>query len=102
MQRMPPSSIASARPARCLRPIATRFRRSRNRPRPLNAGGPALMDRVRKTRSLSSADRDQIQQIAQSRPSVDVEIYFDYNSAALTPQAEPQLNNLGKALTSQD
>ena len=71
-------------------------------PAPLSASDAAFIDRVRKTRSLSSADRDQVQQIAQSRPSVDVEIYFDYNSAALTPKAEPQLNNLGKALTSQD
>ena len=71
-------------------------------PAPLSASDAAVIDRVRKTRSLSSADRDQVQQIAQSRPSVDVEIYFDYNSAALSPKAEPQLNNLGKALTSQD
>jgi len=71
-------------------------------PAPLSAADAAVIDRVRKTRSLSTADRDQVQQIAQSRPSVDVEIYFDYNSAALSPKAEPQLNNLGKALTSQN
>jgi outer membrane protein OmpA-like peptidoglycan-associated protein len=71
-------------------------------PAPLSAKDVAFLDHVRKTRSLSSADRDQIETIAQQRPSVDVEVYFDYDSAALTPQAEPQLNNLGKALTSQD
>jgi outer membrane protein OmpA-like peptidoglycan-associated protein len=71
-------------------------------PAPLSASDAAVINRIRQTRSLSSADRDQIQQIAQARPSVDVEIYFDYNSAALSPKAEPQLNNLGKALTSQD
>jgi outer membrane protein OmpA-like peptidoglycan-associated protein len=71
-------------------------------PAPLSLADAAFLDRVRRTRSLSSADRDQIATIAKQRPSVDVEIYFDYNSAALTPQAEPQLNNLGKALTSQD
>jgi outer membrane protein OmpA-like peptidoglycan-associated protein len=71
-------------------------------PAPLSAKDLAFLDHVRKTRSLSSADRDQIETIAQQRPSVDVEVYFDYDSAALTPQAEPQLNNLGKALTSQD
>jgi outer membrane protein OmpA-like peptidoglycan-associated protein len=75
---------------------------SNAQPAPLSDKDAALIDRVRKTRSLSSADRDQIQQIAQSRPSVDVEIYFDYNSAALTPKAEPQLNSLGQALTSKD
>ena len=71
-------------------------------PAPLSATDAAFIDRVRKTRSLSTADRDEVQQIAQSRPSVDVEIYFDYNSAALSPKAEPQLNSLGQALTSQD
>jgi outer membrane protein OmpA-like peptidoglycan-associated protein len=73
---------------------------SNAQPAPLSAADATFIDKVRKTRSLSSADRDQVQQIAQTRPSVDVEIYFDYNSAALSPKAEPQLNNLGKALTS--
>ena len=71
-------------------------------PAPLSAQDTAFLDRVRKTRSLSSADRDQVTALASKRPSVDVEIYFDYNSAALSPRAEPQLNSLGKALTSQD
>jgi outer membrane protein OmpA-like peptidoglycan-associated protein len=71
-------------------------------PAPLSAADAAFINRVRKTRSLSSADRDQIAAIAKDRPSVDVEIYFDYNSAAVTPKAEPQLNSLGQALTSQD
>src|SRR5262245_30855515 len=75
---------------------------SNAQPAPLSAADAAFLDKVRKTRSLSSADRDQVQQIAQTRPSVDVEIYFDYNSAALSPKAEPQLNSLGKALTSKD
>ena len=71
-------------------------------PAPLSTADAAVIDRVRKTRALSTADRDEVQQIAQSRPSVDVEIYFDYNSAALSPKAAPQLNSLGQALTSQD
>jgi outer membrane protein OmpA-like peptidoglycan-associated protein len=71
-------------------------------PAPLSTADATFIDRVRKTRSLSTADRDEVQQIAQSRPSVDVEIYFDYNSAALSPKAEPQLNSLGQALTSRD
>jgi outer membrane protein OmpA-like peptidoglycan-associated protein len=36
----------------------------------------------------------------QNGPKVDLEINFDYNSAASTPRAEPQPNNLGQALTS--
>jgi outer membrane protein OmpA-like peptidoglycan-associated protein len=55
-----------------------------------------------KTRSLSAADRDQMAEIAAKRPKVNLEINFDYNSAALTPKAEPQLTSLGEALTSSD
>jgi outer membrane protein OmpA-like peptidoglycan-associated protein len=80
----------------------TRSLAASSAPAPLSPQDAAFLNRVRTTRSLSSADRDQIEQIAQQRPSVDVEVYFDYDSAALTPQAEPQLNNLGKALTSPD
>jgi outer membrane protein OmpA-like peptidoglycan-associated protein len=63
----------------------------------------ALVKRVRgQTRSLSAEDRDQISAIVTKRPAIDLDINFDYNSAALTPKVEPQLNNLGKALTSPD
>lgn len=62
----------------------------------------ALINRVRKTRSLSVSDREQIATLAKQRPTIDLEIYFDYNSAEVSPQAEPQLHNLGKALTSSD
>jgi outer membrane protein OmpA-like peptidoglycan-associated protein len=61
----------------------------------------ALVKRVRsQTRSLSLDDREQMAAIAAKRPKVDLEINFDYNSAEVTPKAEPQLNSLGKALTS--
>jgi outer membrane protein OmpA-like peptidoglycan-associated protein len=61
----------------------------------------AFMKRVRgQTRSLSFDDREKLAAIAPKRPKIDLEINFEYNSAALTPAAEPQLNNLGKALTS--
>jgi outer membrane protein OmpA-like peptidoglycan-associated protein len=70
----------------------------------LSASDMAFINRVRgqKSRSLSAADRDQMASIAKQRPTVDLEIYFDYNSAALSPKAEPQLHNLGKALASDD
>jgi len=32
-------------------------------------------------------------------PAIDLEVYFDFNSAAITPQAEPQLRELGAALS---
>jgi outer membrane protein OmpA-like peptidoglycan-associated protein len=66
----------------------------------LTANEAAFINRIRKTRSLSVADRDQVASIAKTRPAVDLEINFDYNSASVSPTAEPQLHNLGKALTS--
>lgn len=63
----------------------------------------AFVKRVRgQTRPLSLDERDHMAAIATKRPKVDLDINFDYNSAALTAKAEPQLNNLGKALTSSE
>jgi len=71
-------------------------------PRPaLSEADAAFIHRVRtQSRALSRADRDQMAEIAAKRPKIDVEINFDLNSADLAPGAEPQLNSLGKALTS--
>lgn len=67
----------------------------------LNDADTAFIQRVRaQSRSLSLGDREQMAEIAAKRPKIDVEINFDFNSADLTPHAEPQLNSLGKALTS--
>ena len=61
----------------------------------------AFVKRVRgQSRSLSLEDRDQMAAIATKRPAIDLDVNFDYNSAALTSKAEPQLKNLGKALSS--
>lgn len=68
----------------------------------MKPGDKALLDKIRKTRSLSSSDRQQVAEIAKTRPAIDLEIYFDYNSASVSPKAEPQLHSLGKALTSPD
>jgi outer membrane protein OmpA-like peptidoglycan-associated protein len=71
--------------------------------RPLTSDDLAFVKRVRgQTRSLSLDDREHMAEIAAKRPKVDLEINFDYNSAELTPKAEPQLNSLGKALTSKE
>ncbi|MGN6308384.1 MAG: OmpA family protein [Xanthobacteraceae bacterium] len=71
-------------------------------PRPaLSEADSAFIHRVRtQSRALSRADRDQMAEIAAKRPKIDVEINFALDSADLAPGAEPQLNNLGKALTS--
>jgi outer membrane protein OmpA-like peptidoglycan-associated protein len=67
---------------------------------------PAELDAINKarsrTRSLSAQDRTQIAEIASKRPKINLDVTFEYNSAALTAQAEPQLDNLGKALTGAD
>lgn len=55
-----------------------------------------------KTRSLSMGDRDHLAAIAADRPKIDLDINFDFDSAALTPRTEPQLHSLGKALTSDE
>jgi outer membrane protein OmpA-like peptidoglycan-associated protein len=53
----------------------------------------------RTTRSLSSGERDQIYAIAQTRPNIDLEINFDYNSADISKPATAQVDALGKALS---
>lgn len=55
-----------------------------------------------RTRSLSLDDRTQMADIAAKRPKINLDITFEYNSAALSRQAEPQLDNLGRALTGPD
>lgn len=80
---------------------APKTRSLSNTPRPaLSADDLAAVKRISRTRSLSSGDREQIAEIASKRPSIDLQINFDFNSAELTAKAEPQLNSLGQALTS--
>ena len=56
--------------------------------------------RAVKTRSLSSGERQKVAEIAKEKPSIDLEIYFNYNSAQITSKAVPDLMNLGRALSS--
>ena len=58
--------------------------------------------RNRTTRSLSTEERDKIASIANSKPKIDLEITFEYNSAVIGSKAMPQVTELGKALTSED
>jgi outer membrane protein OmpA-like peptidoglycan-associated protein len=51
-----------------------------------------------RTRSLTLSDRERITPILEQRPSVDIEIYFDFDSAVITGLAEPDVTNLGLAL----
>jgi outer membrane protein OmpA-like peptidoglycan-associated protein len=55
--------------------------------------------RNRKTRSLSLGERDQIAEIATTKPKIDLDIQFDYNSANITATSMPSVQALGTALT---
>jgi outer membrane protein OmpA-like peptidoglycan-associated protein len=59
----------------------------------------SFSDRLRLTRSMTFDDHDYVVASTQSKPAIDLEINFDFNSAAITSKAEPQLNELGAALS---
>jgi outer membrane protein OmpA-like peptidoglycan-associated protein len=58
----------------------------------------SLADKLRLTRSPTFDNRDYTLASAQPLPMIDLEVYFDYNSAEITSKAEPQLDELGAAL----
>ena len=68
------------------------------------SSGPhqALVDELRHrgNRPLTTGEREEIAAWTSERPAVDLQIYFDYNSSAISPKAVPQLTNLGNALSS--
>jgi outer membrane protein OmpA-like peptidoglycan-associated protein len=55
--------------------------------------------RNRKTRSLSLNEREEIAEIASTKPKIDLEIQFDYNSAEISTTSMPSVQALGKALS---
>jgi outer membrane protein OmpA-like peptidoglycan-associated protein len=58
--------------------------------------------RNRTTRSLSISEREEIADIAKTKPNIDLEINFDYNSADISAKSMPSVQALGKALTNPD
>lgn len=71
------------------------------------AANPAvtkLLDTVRgrTTRSLSSTEREEIAEAAKDKPNIDLTINFDYNSAEISAKSLPEVQKLGRALTSSD
>jgi outer membrane protein OmpA-like peptidoglycan-associated protein len=54
--------------------------------------------RNRSTRSLSMGEREQIAELAATKPKIDLEIQFDYNSADIAKTSLPSVQALGKAL----
>jgi outer membrane protein OmpA-like peptidoglycan-associated protein len=55
--------------------------------------------RNRKTRSLSLGEREEILEIASSKPKIDLDIQFDYNSAEIRASSISAVQELGKALS---
>jgi len=70
-------------------------------PTPQNTKQQSFINGLRstKSRSLTLDERTEVAAIAKERPSIDLEIYFDYNSAEIASKAIPDLMNLGRALT---
>ena len=55
--------------------------------------------RGRSTRSLSSAEREEIAAIVKDKPKIDLEINFDYNSADISAKSLTSVQALGRALS---
>jgi outer membrane protein OmpA-like peptidoglycan-associated protein len=55
--------------------------------------------RNRRTRSLSLGEREEIAEIAATKPRIDLEIQFDYNSAEISKTSTGAVQELGKALS---
>jgi outer membrane protein OmpA-like peptidoglycan-associated protein len=55
--------------------------------------------RNRKTRSLSLGQREEIAEIASTKPKIDLNIQFDYNSAEISKASLSSAQELGKALS---
>jgi outer membrane protein OmpA-like peptidoglycan-associated protein len=66
-----------------------------------NAEDRRFVDSLRnRTRGLTSDEREKVTSIANKKPSIDLEINFEFNSAVISAQAMPQVTALGKALSS--
>jgi len=58
--------------------------------------------RTKGTRGLSVEEINDLPAVVSDRPSVDLEVYFDYDSSAITTAAKPTLTSLGKALQAKE
>jgi outer membrane protein OmpA-like peptidoglycan-associated protein len=61
-----------------------------------------FVDKIRRTRQLTLGEREKVQEIAATKPSIDLEVNFDYNSASVSDRARPTVMTLGKALSNPD
>ncbi len=69
--------------------------------KPMNESDRAFVKTLRhRTRSLTLEESERVADMSKDWKKIDLEIYFEYNSARLAAKAEPQLNQLGDALRS--
>lgn len=76
-------------------PVATR---GFTKPAAADARARGFVEGLR-TRKITVEERTELAAIAESRPQIDLEIAFAYDSAAIEPAALPTLAALGKALS---
>jgi outer membrane protein OmpA-like peptidoglycan-associated protein len=55
--------------------------------------------RNRRTRSLSLGEREELAEISTTKPKIDLEIQFDFNSAEISKTSTQAVQELGKALS---
>lgn len=56
--------------------------------------------KAKATRGLSMPERQVLAKAVGNQPNVDLEVFFEFNSAEIKPDAEPSLRSLGEALKS--
>jgi outer membrane protein OmpA-like peptidoglycan-associated protein len=56
--------------------------------------------RKKNPRTMTIDDRRRVAEIARQKPSIDLEVTFEYNSTTISPKAAPLLATLGRALGS--
>lgn len=102
--RNKPTKWARTTPSRQRKAKKTIWRKSVTRSKPVyveDADDPYSNQSVEPVRvATTRRQRDQIKSIvdAEGLPQVDIEIYFDYNSATIRPRSMPDVGVLGRAL----
>jgi outer membrane protein OmpA-like peptidoglycan-associated protein len=67
--------------------------------KPVSEKDKAFIKSLRhRTRSLTFDEKERVAEMSKDWKKIDLEIYFEYNSARIASEAEPQLQQLGEAL----
>jgi outer membrane protein OmpA-like peptidoglycan-associated protein len=70
--------------------------------KPVSEADKAFIKSLRhRTRSLTFDESERVAELGKEWKKIDLEILFEYNSARISREAEPQLDQLGEALRSQ-